>query len=445
MTTLRIAWLFTRRGMDDRSTIALPIVAFAIATALLLVVAGGARAMFAWNDEFGPTYQALGVVGFALLTVPLITLGGSAARLSARRRDDRLAGLRLLGATPAMVAALTVIESTVLAAVGVAAGIVLYLPASRLVGQLPFRGEALGANAYLPAGWVALCALGVVVIAASSAAMGLRGVIVSPLGVRTRQKAPRTHWVRAVIAVATVSATFTAMNMLMGGAFKSVVVIIVVLGVGFGGTIAVLNVVGPLILRLIALMQCRWARTAKRLIAARAVLESPKAAWRQVSGAAMTSFIAVFAGVGVGATRQESVAPDVMMLMTDVRTGVLVVVAISFLMIAVSAGVNQSAAILDRRDLYVSLDRIGMPVKQMNASRSQAVMTPLLTTTIGSALTALLVIYPIVKDDMSVLTSGSGLVTIVACLIGGIILVWLGLVATRPVLRRALTDGAATV
>ena len=45
-------------------------------------------------------------------------LGGSAARLSARRRDDRLASLRLLGATPRLVRTLTVVESTVLAAVG---------------------------------------------------------------------------------------------------------------------------------------------------------------------------------------------------------------------------------------------------------------------------------------------------------------------------------------
>ena len=50
------------------------------------------------------------------LLVMCVSLGGAAARLSARRRDDRLATLRLLGATPAAVSALAVIESAVLAA-----------------------------------------------------------------------------------------------------------------------------------------------------------------------------------------------------------------------------------------------------------------------------------------------------------------------------------------
>ena len=45
-------------------------------------------------------YQALAVIALVLLVVPLVSLGGAAARLSARRRDDRLATLRLLGATP---------------------------------------------------------------------------------------------------------------------------------------------------------------------------------------------------------------------------------------------------------------------------------------------------------------------------------------------------------
>ena len=38
------------------------------------------------------------------------------------------------------------------------------------------------------------------------------------------------------------------------------------------------------------------------------------------------------------------------MLVSDIRTGVLITIVASFLMVACSAGVNQAAAILDRRD-----------------------------------------------------------------------------------------------
>lgn len=437
MTTLRLAWLFARRGAADRSTIVLPVVAFAVVTALLLVVAGGAQAFFSWTDELAPFYQALAVIALALLVVPLVALGGSAARLSARRRDDRLAGLRLLGATPGTVAALTVIESTTLALAGALAGVVLYLAVVPLVGLIPFRGAALGMSALLAPGWTALAVVGVGALAALSAVIGLRRVVLSPLGVRTRQDAPRTHWLRAVVAVAVVGVVYAAMSAL--GGLGAVAVIIAVLGAGFGGTIAVLNLVGPWVLRLLATGQARRARTARRLLAARTVLESPKAAWRQVSGVAMTSFMAVFAGVGVALLGAVGDAdPQSAQLVADIRTGVLITVIASFLMVACSAGVNQAAAILDRRDLYVSLDRLGMPVSEMNAARGRAVLSPLRITTVGSALVAGVVVFPLA--GLSLILAPASIAVIVGCLAAGIGLVWLALLATRPVLRRVLAE-----
>lgn len=437
MTTLRLAWLFARRGAADRSTVALPVVAFAIVTALLLIVAGGAHAFFFWTDEMAPLYQALAVIALALLVVPLVALGGSAARLSARRRDDRLAGLRLLGATPATVTALTVIESTALAVLGALAGVVLYLVCVPLVGLLPFRGEALGMAVLLGAGWIALAVVGVAALAAVSAVVGLRRVVLSPLGVRTRQDAPRTHWLRVVIAVAVVGIVYAVMSAL--GSLGSVAVIIAVLGAGFGGAVAVLNLVGPWVLRLLASRQARRAATARRLLAARSILESPKAAWRQVSGVAMTSFMAVFAGVGVALVGAVGDADaQTAQLVSDIRTGVLITVIASFLMVACSAGVNQAAAILDRRDLYVSLDRLGMPVSEMNAARGRAVLSPLRITTVGSALVAGVVVFPLA--GLSLIVAPASIAVILGCLAAGLGLVWLALLATRPVLTRVLAE-----
>ncbi|ERK70088.1 FtsX-like permease family protein [Leifsonia aquatica] len=437
MTTLRLAWLFARRGAADRSTIALPVVAFAIVTALLLIVAGGAQAFFSWTDDFAPVYQGLAVIALALLVVPLIALGGSAARLSARRRDDRLAGLRLLGATPGTVTALTVIESTMLAVAGALVGVVLSLALAPLVGLIPFRGEPLGMSILLGPGWIALVVLGVGALAALSAVIGLRRVVLSPLGVRTRQDAPRTHWVRVVVAVVVIGVVYGAMSAL--GSFGGVAIILGVLGAGFGGAVAVLNLVGPWVLRMLASRQARRAQTPRRLLAARTILESPKAAWRQVSGVAMTSFMAVFAGVGIallGAVGDTD--PQSAQLVADIRTGVLITVIASFLMVACSAGVNQAAAILDRRDLYVSLDRLGMPVSEMNAARGRAVLSPLRITTVGSALVAGVVVFPLA--GLSLILAPASVAVIVGCLAAGIGLVWLALLATRPVLTRVLAE-----
>lgn len=444
MTTLRLSWLFARRGAADRATVALPLVAFAVATALLLIVAGGAQVFFSWTDDVAFVYQALAVLALALLVVPLAALGGSAARLSARRRDDRLAGLRLLGASPALVARLTVIESTVLALLGAVAGVLLYLVAAPLVGLIPFRGEPLGLAVLLGPGWIALAVLAVGALAAVSAGLGLRRVILSPLGVRTRQSPPRTHWLRAVVAVVVVGVTYFAMSTL--GMAGGGIVLLLVLGLGFGGTIAVLNLIGPWVLRLVATRQARRATTPRRLIAARTILESPKAAWRQVSGVSMTSFTAVFAGVGVAlldAVPSDGQTTETVQLLADLRTGVIITVVASFLMVACSAGVNQAATLLDRRDLYVSLDRLGMPVSEMNAARGRSVLSPLRITTVGSALTAAVVIFPL--TGASLILAPLSLLVIVGCLAAGVLLVWLALLATRPVLTRVLAEPAPVV
>ncbi|MGH1550532.1 FtsX-like permease family protein [Leifsonia poae] len=436
MTTLRLAWLFARRSASARSTVVLPILAFAVVTALLLIVAGGAQAFFSWTDDEAGLYQLLAVVALSLLVVPLVALGGSAARLSARRRDDRLSSLRLLGATPRLVRALTVIESTVLAVAGAVAGVVLALLAAPLVGLIPFRGRPLGFSALLGPGWIALTVLGVALLAAVSAVVGLRGVVLSPLGVRTRQQAPRIHWLRAVLTVVAIGVIVLLVSALQVVAFSATVLLLVI-AVAFGGSIAVLNLIGPWVLKRMAASQARRARNARRLLAARSILESPKAAWRQVSGVAMTSFMAVFAGVGT-ALMEAAGGGDGDPLLADIRTGVIITVAASFLMVACSAGVNQAAAVLDRRDLYVSLDRIGMPISEMNAARSRAVLSPLRITTVGSAATAAVVLLPL--TGASLLVQPLTLAVVAGCLAAGVLLVWASLLATRPVLDRVLAE-----
>ncbi len=77
------------------------------------------------DDGFGQ-YNILAVAMVAVLVVPAGTLGTSAAQLSARRREDRLAVLRLLGASSTWVRGFAVIEASLLAAAGAIAGLLGY-------------------------------------------------------------------------------------------------------------------------------------------------------------------------------------------------------------------------------------------------------------------------------------------------------------------------------
>ncbi|HKH08195.1 MAG TPA: FtsX-like permease family protein [Agromyces sp.] len=441
----RVAWLLARPGSAGLAASALPVTAFAIVTALLLTVIGGAQSFWTWTDDDAVTYQALAVVALVLLVVPLASLGGAAARLSARRRDDRLSTLRLLGATPATVSALAVLESAVLALLGAIAGVVGYFALVPLVALIPFRGDALGvASVMLP--WPVLVGvpIGVLLLAVVSAVLGLRLVVISPLGVRTRREAPKLHWLRVVIAVVVVGIAFLMMAVLQVAG--SVMIILAMLALAFGGSLAVLNLIGPWVIRLVARGQARRAKTPARLLAARAVLESPKAAWRQVGGVAMTSFMAVFAGTGVALLGAFGEAADAesLELFADIRTGILITVIGSFLMVACSVGVNQAAGILDRGELYRSLGMLGMPTATMDAARRRAVMSPLRITAIGSAVTAAIVMLPL--TGVTLIVAPLSLAVIAAVLPAGIAVVWLGLFATRRMLERvaAAERAAAT-
>ncbi|SKC74752.1 FtsX-like permease family protein [Krasilnikoviella flava] len=399
-TAVHLAPLFARRRDGDRLATALPVAAFGVVTALLLVVLGGAQAFFQWDDELASTYATLAVIAVVLLLVPLATVGASAARLAARRRDERLASLRLLGATTGTITALTVLEAAVTALLGAVLGVVLYAVLAPLVGLLHFRGEALGAQMWVPWWWLPLAVLGVALLAAASAVVGLRAVVVTPLGVRTRQRPGTAHWVRVVIAVGVLVVGLGLMQVLgVLGEMGGIVAIVGTLAAIFGGMLLALDALGPWFVRVRARRQARKAQTVPRLLAARMVLEDPKVAWRQVSGVAMTSFVGVFGAVGLAMadmTSTEGMDPDERWLMQDISTGVLVTVAVSFLMVACSVGINQAASTLDRAAVHVSLDRLGVPRAVMAEASRRAVMSALWMVAGGSALCAAVLLFPLV-------------------------------------------------
>lgn len=435
-----IVALLSRGVLADRATAALPIVAFAIVTALVLVVLGGVLMFFRSTADTAFVYQLLSVLALALLVVPLLSLGGAAARLSARRRDDRLASLRLLGATSGLVTRLSVLEATSYAVVGVLLGAGGYAVLMPVVGLIPFGGAPVGASAL----WVGVPALGatlvgVCAIAALSAAAGMRGVVVDPLGVRAKQRAPRVHWLRLVVGAAVV-AVASAVTGAIGGA--TLAVMLVALGGAFAASVGILNLVGPFVIAVAARISARRARSVEALVAARLVLESPTSIWRQVGGAAMTTFVAVVAGSGLAllgtAQVDASVDPAGAILVDDIRTGVLLTLAISFVMVACSVGINQAAAALDRRDLTVALDRMGVPRRTMERARRMSVLRPLGVVTVTSALAGVAVVLPIA--GIALVLAPLSMAVVAGSIALGVAIVTLALVATRPVVSAVLAS-----
>lgn len=424
---LPLARMLSRPSRQGRAAIVLPIVAFAVTTALLLVVAGGAR-MFLVDPRAvaGGFYGTLAVLALVLLAVPLATLGAAAARLSSRRRNDRLATLRLLGASGREIWSLTVLEATATAAIGALTGVVLYAALLPAVGMLPFFGGPIGVGAVAADPLLVAAVVAVVIaIAAVSAAAGLRRVTVTPLGVRTRQSAPpKRTWVLVVGGILIALVVLAVANADVFGPTASTAVLLALFGAGLG----LLNLVGAPIIAARGRAMARNARTAARLIAGRELAAHAGPAWRRVSGMALVSFIAVVAGCGLALV---GLSDDVDTMLLDIRTGVLVTLGIAFVLLACAVGVTQASAALEDRELIVGLDRLGIPDAELRRARRLTVMVPLRWAAIGGAALGAVLAFPIV--GLSLVAAPLSVATVVGTFVAGFALVAAALASTRPI------------
>src|SRR5215475_1375698 len=133
-------------------------------------------------DSFGSTgLQAVLAVMALVLLFPVLVFISTATRLSAARREQRMASMRLVGATLRQVTVVAAVEAVLGAAAGTALGFVVYLLAHAGLMHVSFTGKPFEpADLSLSIGDVLLVGLGVPVAASIAARVALRRVHVSP-------------------------------------------------------------------------------------------------------------------------------------------------------------------------------------------------------------------------------------------------------------------------
>lgn len=449
---LRVTWpilrMLARPTLADRHSWALPVTAFAVISTIILDVAAGAAMFWRIPGEPGFTYRSLAALAVVLLVLPLVTLASSAARLSSRRRDDRLSSLRLLGATSGTLRLLTLAEAGACALAGCLLGLVGYLISLPLLGVLHFNGGPVGMRALLLGPELLLGVVtALVVLALASSAVSLRRVEVSPLGVRMRSDAQKVSAARIVVGVLLlVAAAASGRIAPMFGVSAGPVVAIAVAVVAVGAGLAVVNIVGPKLLSVYFRGRLRRARTAPALVAARMVLEAPRAAWRQVSALGSVCFVGVAGGCGVALLSRAADSggdPAGAILISDIRTGVILTIVFAFATVACSVGINQTAAVLDRRDVEVGLDLIGMTAAEQQEAGRRAVLGPLWFVMGVSIACSVVALLPMVGAAL-VLSPATLAVTLGVMALGAG-MVALGLRATRGTLMGVLEGGLARV
>ena len=237
----------------------------------------------------GPVLQFILVGGAVALLLPVLIFIATASRLSAARREERFAAMRLVGATPRQVSVVSAVEAVVAAAAGVAVGFALFFVFRPLLYHVPFTGAPL-AQGDLSLHWIdiVIAVIGVPLAAVVSARLALRRVQISPLGVKRRasSRPPRIARIIPLLAGIAVLAYFDAAGKpgSNGGQLLELLVGFVLLIVG-------LVLAGPWFTTAGARLMANRASRPSTLIAGRRLLDNPKAAFRFISGLVIALFV----------------------------------------------------------------------------------------------------------------------------------------------------------
>jgi hypothetical protein len=259
----------------------------------------------------------LSVVALAILA-PVLIFIATATRLSAARREQRFAAMRLVGATRRQVSLLAATESVVAGAAGVAAGFGIFFLLRIPVAGIPFIGQPFfPAELSLSLRDVLMVAIGVPVAAAVAARLALRRVRISPLGVtrRATPSPPRAWQILPLLAGFAELGFFTVHGKPASPTGQDLAVV-----PGFALIIAGLILAGPWLTMAIARVMARRTSRPGTLLAARRLADDPRAAFRAVSGLVLALFVTTVAVVGITTWNAEQLTPSVGAAETTVLT-----------------------------------------------------------------------------------------------------------------------------
>ncbi len=238
----------------------------------------------------------LSVVALAILA-PVLIFITTATRLSAARREQRFAAMRLAGATRKQISLLAATESTVAAVLGAALGFGIFFLLRTPVAGIPFVGQPFfPAELTLSLADVLVVALGVPAAAAAAARLALHRVHISPLGVARRQtpKPPRAWRVLPLLAGFAILGFFV-----VHGKPASPSAQVLAFVPGYLLIIAGLVTAGPWLTMAAARIMARRTSRPSTLIAARRLADDPRAAFRAVSGLVLALLITTAAVVAI--------------------------------------------------------------------------------------------------------------------------------------------------
>ncbi|ONI74740.1 hypothetical protein ALI144C_38690 [Actinosynnema sp. ALI-1.44] len=232
----------------------------------------------------------LSQIGIVVLIAPCLVLVASAARLTAARRERRLAALRLAGATPQQVISMTAAETAIAAIGGAVLGVALSFPLRELVALIPWDGGDWYPSDWTPSGPLSagVLILGPLLVV-GAAVLGLRRAVSRPLGAAQQQTKRQPNVARLLWLVGAALVFVVALGAAKVGGEDTAMYVVLF---GIAAVAVSLVFAGPLVTSLLGkVFTANW-RSPATLLAGRRLRDDPKAAFRASAGVVL----AVFAG-----------------------------------------------------------------------------------------------------------------------------------------------------
>ena len=254
-----------------------------------------------WSAYFRDAF----VVGALAFLFPILILIGTATRLSAARREERFAALRLVGATSSQISVIAAVDAAVSALLGVVIGTGLFYLLQPALASTAITSARYFASDVTPTvSGYAVMVVAVPLASAFAAMLSLRRVRISPLGV-ARKVTPRAPSVWRVVPLLAGLILFAIGMALSGsrsiGAAAYPGLLIVMIG---------LVVAGPWLTAKAAKLAPALLSGAAPLLAGRRLADNPKGAFRSIRGLVLAVFLGTVVAGLMPAANATSATPS---------------------------------------------------------------------------------------------------------------------------------------
>ncbi len=261
------------------------------------------RAELSGSSYPSSAYAMIAIIGGIAVLFPVVVLISIVTKLGQATRTERFATIRLIGASPRLVAVLSGIEAVVPALAGAAAGLGLFFVLRPLAALVEIEGSRFFVSDLAVPGWgMILVALGTALLAGLVAFVtALRGGLGPLGGSREQQERTPTWWSLVPLGVgALVIGVLPVLTTLDIDPLISNLAVLL----GFVLVTVGLVIAGPGLAWWVSRAGAARARSAAGVLALHRIARHPRATFRAVSGLVLALFVVTVFAVG---TTTESV------------------------------------------------------------------------------------------------------------------------------------------